>query len=83
MPVEQRQACKWVPVVDTDLCVACGLCTVGCDVDCLKLVNDVPVLVESDACTSCGDCIEWCQDAAIRMTWVPMDGDAAAGRWDG
>ncbi len=72
---------KWVPVIAEDRCTGCGLCVEACGPACLEIVESIAVLVRPDQCGSEEHCIAPCRDDAIRMDWVPMDGNLAVGRW--
>ena len=72
---------KWVPVVERDFCTGCGACVEVCGPACLEMQDGFPVLARPDDCGSEEHCIAPCQDDAIHMAWVPMDGDATVGRW--
>lgn len=72
---------KWVPVIAADRCTGCGLCVEACGPACLKMVDNMAVLVRPDQCGSEEHCIAPCRDDAIRMDWVPTEGNRAVGRW--
>ncbi|MDO8963068.1 MAG: 4Fe-4S binding protein [Coriobacteriia bacterium] len=54
------------PVVDKDLCTACGICVDECPTSALDL-GDVAVLARPDDCTECGTCEEVCPNEAIAL----------------
>lgn len=54
------------PVVDADLCTACGICVDECPESCLDM-NDVAALTRPDDCTECGTCEEVCPSEAIEL----------------
>lgn len=72
---------KWLPVIAEDRCTGCGLCVEACGPACLEIVDQLAVLVRPDQCGSEEHCIAPCRDDAIRMDWVPTDGNRAVGRW--
>jgi Na+-translocating ferredoxin:NAD+ oxidoreductase RNF subunit RnfB len=72
---------KWVPVIAEDRCTGCGLCVEACGPACLEMVDNIAVLVRPDQCGSEEHCIAPCRDDAIRMDWVPIDGNHWVGRW--
>ena len=74
------QIYKWVPVI-TDYCVGCGKCVEACPHSCIKPIWDFATFVKPDACTSGGDCIPVCEDDAIHMAWVKMEGSIEVGQW--
>lgn len=71
---------KWAPVV-SDFCVGCGKCIEACPHDSLKSVWDFASLERPGTCTSAADCITVCEDDAIHMQWVAMEGDSGVGKW--
>lgn len=54
------------PVVDADLCTACGICTDECPSGALDL-EDTAVLARPDDCTECGSCADSCPNGAIEL----------------
>ena len=55
-----------VPVVDADICTACGICVDECPSSCYDL-EDVARLNRPDDCTECGTCVDACPNGAISM----------------
>ncbi|MFU8891682.1 MAG: 4Fe-4S binding protein [Anaerosomatales bacterium] len=55
-----------IPVVDSNLCTACGICVDECPESCYDL-EDVAVLARPDDCTECGICVDACPSEAISM----------------
>lgn len=55
-----------VPVVDPNLCTACGTCVDECPNGCYDL-EEVAVLARPDDCTECGICVDACPSGAISM----------------
>ena len=51
-------------------CIGLGSCAEVCPVNCITMVNDLPVINE-DSCISCGKCVEVCPKNIIRL--VPYD----------
>lgn len=72
---------KWLPVVDEELCTGCGLCAEACGPKCLGITNDVATLLCADKCGSEEHCLPACPEAAIKMQWIPLRGDANVGMW--
>lgn len=55
-----------VPVVDSNICTACGVCVDECPNSCYDL-GDVAELNRPDDCTECGICVDSCPNGAISM----------------
>lgn len=55
-----------LPVVDANLCTACGICVDECPQSCYDL-EDVAKLNRPDDCTECGICVDSCPNGAITM----------------
>ena len=53
-----------VPVVDPNLCTACGICVDECPSSCYDL-EDVARLNRPEDCTECGLCVDACPNGAI------------------
>jgi len=53
-----------LPVVDNDVCTACGICVDECPQGVYDL-GDVAVMARPDDCTECGICIDSCPNGAI------------------
>jgi NAD-dependent dihydropyrimidine dehydrogenase PreA subunit len=54
------------PVIDDNLCTACGICVDECPSSALDL-DDVAVLARPADCTGDGVCADVCPNAAIVM----------------
>ena len=54
------------PVVDKDLCTACGICVDECPTSALDL-EDTAVLARPNDCSECGTCEEVCPNEAITL----------------
>jgi ferredoxin len=52
-------------VVDSALCIGCGLCERGCQVRAIK-VGDTAV-VDEKRCTGCGRCVRECPRGAVAL----------------
>ncbi len=55
-----------VPVVDTNLCTACGTCVDDCPQGCYDL-EDAAVMARPDDCTECGICVDDGPSGALSM----------------
>ena len=53
-------------VVDTNLCIGCGLCVDGCPNDAISV--DEIAEIDRDKCTACGACVEECPQDAISLS---------------
>lgn len=76
-----KSAYKWMPVIETDACMGCGLCAKACEPECIKMIWDFATLVRPDDCTSCGECMTTCPQGFIRMEWVSHTGNVTVGKW--
>lgn len=54
------------PVIDTDKCVNCRLCSKNCKSACIDISNHS---IDYSRCVTCFDCIESCHKGAISYTW--------------
>ncbi len=54
------------PVVDPNLCTACGICVDECPTSALDL-QDTAVLARPADCSECGTCEEVCPNEAIKL----------------
>jgi len=67
------------PVIDQELCIACGDCAPSCPQDALSLVEGAPQ-VDLERCTYCGACESACPVGAIALPFeivliTPGEGD--------
>jgi heterodisulfide reductase subunit A-like polyferredoxin len=67
--------------VTEDLCNGCGRCVEACEPRVLEVDDEVAVLMRPNRCCSGGECVAACQEGAMRMDWVEMEGDRTQGRW--
>lgn len=73
---------KWLPVIDEELCTACGACVEACGPQCLSLVEkSYVVLLHPDKCGSEEHCIAPCPELCISMQWLPFEGSKDRGKW--
>lgn len=54
----------FAPVIDTDKCRNCGLCSKQCKASCINMKEHE---IDYSRCVVCMDCIETCKDGAIRF----------------
>ncbi|MFA5624761.1 MAG: 4Fe-4S binding protein [Bradymonadales bacterium] len=52
------------PVVDAELCIACGACEDACPTEAIKVEGDVAV-VNKETCIECLACLDSCPTGAI------------------
>jgi len=52
--------------VDSDLCSGCGTCVERCQMDAIKLVNEISK-VNKKKCIGCGNCVVTCPEEAIYL----------------
>lgn len=76
-----KKTYKWLPVIDSHRCTGCGSCVAACAPGSLELIEGVAVLVNPDTCGSEEHCIAPCLEKAIKMAWVPLEGDRGRGVW--
>lgn len=73
---------KGTVIISVDRCKGCGLCTVGCSLDLLKMSESTlnaygyhPACIERmDECIGCGNCFQMCPDYAITVERVVCEG---------
>ncbi|NTU71659.1 MAG: ferredoxin family protein [Coriobacteriia bacterium] len=53
-----------MPVVDSNLCTACGICVDECPNSCFDL-EATAVLARADDCSECGICVDACPNGSI------------------
>lgn len=63
---DERTRVMSLPVVDPNLCTACGICVDECPQTCYDL-EDMAKLNRPDDCTECGICVDACPNGAISM----------------
>ena len=55
----------FAPVIDTEKCRNCGLCSKQCKASCIDMENHS---IDYSRCVVCMDCIDTCKDGAIKYT---------------
>ena len=53
------------PVVNSDECIACGICVEACPNEVLEVSGASVEVVNEDSCIACGECLEECPMGAI------------------
>ncbi len=76
-----RHPSRWRAVVDTDLCVGCGVCQERCWYDAVSRKRDttgeLKAVIDAELCMGCGSCVVGCPHGALDMEcvrpeeWVP------------
>lgn len=56
------------PVIDTDKCVNCNLCSKNCKSSCINIKDHK---IDYSRCVACMDCIGKCNKSAIKYAWAP------------
>lgn len=56
----------FVPVIDNDKCISCGLCSKGCRASCIDAVNHS---IDTSRCVVCLDCLDNCSKNAISFKY--------------
>jgi electron transport complex protein RnfB len=52
--------------IDADICVGCGTCIEVCQIDAIKMKNDISK-VNKRRCIGCGNCVARCPEQAIQL----------------
>lgn len=79
--MKQESSSKWLPAIIEEFCTGCGLCVAACGPACLETQSNVAVLERPNDCGSEEHCISACPEDAIRMVWMPAEGDPSIGLW--
>ena len=68
------------PLIEMDLCLACGLCQDSCPLDVIYMSpeGDEPVIRYPEECWHCGSCRQECPEGAIRIVF-PLPAMVPAG----
>ena len=64
---KQAMHSDMLPVVDPDICVACGRCTEWCPAGAITV--DEFAQIDPDKCMGCGECTITCTEGAIGINW--------------
>ncbi len=66
---------NFIPLVNTEDCVGCGICADRCQINAIDIVEAVPgdkksrkAFVREDRCIGCGVCVAGCKKEAVKMT---------------
>ncbi len=68
-------------IVDSDLCVGCGLCEENCAFGAIEVVDGIAVVGES--CTLCGSCVDSCEVEALSLEGVEKNVQVDLESWSG
>ena len=70
-------------IVDSELCIGCGVCEDNCAFAAIEVVDGCAVV--GDACTLCGACVDSCEVEALKIEGgeksVQVDLDSWKGVW--
>jgi len=56
--------------IDSDLCTGCGLCMEKCQMDAIKMADDIAEIIDG-RCIGCGLCVSSCPEDAITLKQKP------------
>jgi NAD-dependent dihydropyrimidine dehydrogenase PreA subunit len=62
----QYFASNYFARVDKDLCAGCGVCETRCQMDAIKIIDEISN-IDLDRCIGCGACVPTCPEEAIRL----------------
>jgi electron transfer flavoprotein alpha subunit len=68
-------------IIDTELCLGCGVCESSCPFGAITVVNGCAVV--GDGCTLCGSCVESCEVGALKLEGVDKDASVDLASWSG
>lgn len=68
-------------IIDSELCVGCGVCESTCPFGAITVVNGCAVV--GDGCTLCGSCVESCDVGAITLEGVEKGAILDHASWSG
>jgi len=68
-------------IIDTELCIGCGVCESNCPFGAITVVNGCAVV--GDGCTLCGSCVEGCEVGALKLEGVEKGVDQDLASWSG
>jgi ferredoxin len=69
---------KYMPWVNEDLCVSCGVCVDDCPVGAIALNEDQKACINEDGCVRCGRCHDICPQDAVRHDSEKIPDEVAA-----
>ncbi len=68
--------------IDTELCIACGLCEEACTFGAIS-VGEEGYAVVNEACTLCGSCVDVCEVEALSIDRPESDLQTDLSQWSG
>jgi len=67
---KQQMHADLKPVVNKEVCTACGKCLEWCPESAIDWDTDGKALIDLKKCIGCGQCIVTCRDNAIAQSWA-------------
>ncbi|MDO9547248.1 MAG: 4Fe-4S binding protein [Pelolinea sp.] len=65
---------QYLPVIEVEKCILCGLCVETCPEDVLALEADELAFANPDQCTMCAECEGICPEGAVacyyQISWA-------------
>jgi len=68
--VSRRVAIKHI---DPDRCIRCGVCTLSCPNDVIRMRRGKPTIVYWQDCSQCFACVIDCPREAVSLGWVTVE----------
>ena len=63
---------NYYAVVDADECTGCEICLDRCQMEAIKIINEV-AKIDLDRCIGCGLCVNTCESSAMGLTMKSDD----------
>ena len=68
-------------IIDTELCIGCGVCESSCPFGAITVVDGLAVVGEG--CTLCGTCVEGCEPGALKIEGAEKAASLDLASWSG